>query len=55
MMPRNKVDLEEVDATDVSITPLSEGRVTFTALEIDPYDILDQISEETLREYLGDV
>ena len=54
MMPISKVDLEEVDATDVSITPLSEGRVTFTALGIDLYDILDQISEELIREYLGD-
>lgn len=52
MTPTIKIDLEEVDASEVQISPVSGDKVTFSATEVSLYDILDQISEDDLREYL---
>ena len=52
MTPTIKIDLDDVDASEVQILPVSGDKVTFSASEIALYDILDQISEDDLREYL---
>lgn len=54
MTPTIKLDLDEVDASDVQVSPVSGDRVTFSASEILLYDVLDQIDEDLIREYLGE-
>ena len=54
MTPTIKRDLEEVDASEVQISPVSSDKVTFSASEIALYDVLDQIDEDLIREYLGE-
>lgn len=54
MTPTIKIDLDEVDASEVQVSPAFGDRVTFSASEIALYDVLDQISEDLIREYLGE-
>lgn len=54
MTPTIRIDLDEVDASEVQISPVSSDKVTFSALEISLYDVLDQIDEDLIREYLGE-
>ena len=54
MTPTIRIDLDEVDASDVQISPASGDKVTFSASEILLYDVLDQIDEDLIREYLGE-
>lgn len=54
MTPTIRIDLEEVDASEVQISPVSGDKVTFSASEILLYDVLDQIDEDLIREYLGE-
>lgn len=54
MTPKIMIDLEDVYASDVQISPASGDRVMFSASEIALYDVLDQISEDLIREYLGE-
>lgn len=54
MTPTIRIDLDEVDASEVQISPGSGDKVTFSASEILLYDVLDQIDEDLIREYLGE-
>ena len=54
MIPTIMIDLDDVHASDVQISPASGDKVTFSASDILLYGVLDQIDEDLIREYLGE-
>jgi len=52
MNPR-RFDFDDVDVESVDVRPVSEDKMTISFTGVQLYDILDQIDEDELREYLG--